>query len=425
MSNTSKKRRNAIIAVALVLGSIAGAVLLVGSRGQPPRSAPPIRAPSVTTMTVEAVVGPLKVRGSGSVRPKAEIDLAPQVAGRVAYVSPSLVSGGRVSAGELLVRIEEADYSNAVMQARAQVAQDSVSVLEALEEARIARVEYDQFLQRQQRMAASASAEGNGNGSTAQPVASRLALRGPQLQAAQASLSRSQAQLADAELALQRTDLRAPFDGVVRTETVDVGAYAVPGQPLARLLSTEEVEVKVSLSDEDASLLPGLWTSSSSKSPGLQAKVVAEFGRGLYRWEGYVHRAEAALDEQTRTIDVVVRVPRPFQPGRPMPNGRDPDRSQESVDEGPPLLIGQFVDVELDGAEGEYLVIPRTAVQPGDEAWVVENDRIRIVPVRVLQRSEGMAYVAGDLKPGERVVIEGIDLATEGMAVQDRGGDGS
>ncbi len=410
MSMKRKNRRNALIVVGLILGSLVGAVLMVGARSAPPRTPPPVRAPTVGTAMVDEVDGPLKVRGSGAVRPKAEIDLAPQVGGRVSYVSPSLVSGGRVSAGELLVRIDEADYVNAVMQARAQVAQDSVHVLEAQEEARIAEAEYQQFLRRQERM--SATNGSNGNGASATMPASRLTLRGPQLQAAQAALARSEAQLADAELALGRTELRAPFDGVVRSETVDAGAYALPGQPLARLLSTEEVEVKIPLSDEDASLLPGLWGDESRRGPKLSAAVMADFGQGRFLWEGYVHRVEAALDEQTRTIDVVVRVPTPFRGGRVL------NQETGAGMEAPPLLIGQFVDVELEGSEGEHLVVPRRAIRQGDEVWVVEEGKVKIVPVRVLQRSEGLAFLEGPLRPGDLVVTEGIDLATEGMKVQ-------
>ncbi|MGD2121693.1 MAG: efflux RND transporter periplasmic adaptor subunit [Gemmatimonadota bacterium] len=413
MNSKAKKRRNALIATGLVAGSIIGAILMLGSRKAPPRAAPTIRAPSVVTAGIQGLEGPLKVRGSGTVRPKAEIDLAPQVGGRVSYVSPSLVSGGRVAKGELLVRLEDSDYANAVLQARAQVAQDSVSILQALEEARIAEAEYRQFLQRQRRMAPPASALG------AEPEellpASPLTLREPQVQAAEASLARSEAQLADAELALSRIDLRSPFDGVVRSESVDVGAYANPGQSLARLLSTEEVEVKIPLSDDDASLLPGIWESGTSAGPGLPAVVLVDFGQSRYRWNGYVHRVEAALDEETRTIDVVVRVSNPFQGGEALD-----ERSNEG-NETPPLLIGQFVDVEMDGRVGDYLVVPRTAVRPGNEVWVVDDGTIRIVPVQVLQLSEGQAFVAGALEAGQRVVVEGIDLATEGMTVQDMG----
>jgi multidrug efflux pump subunit AcrA (membrane-fusion protein) len=129
-----------------------------------------------------------------------------------------------------------------------------------------------------------------------------------------------------------------------------------------------------------------------------------------------VHRAEAALDEQTRTIDVVIRVSDPFRRGTSM------DGSEGGTADPPPLLIGQFVDVEMNGIEGDYLVVPRRAVRPGNEVWLVEDGLIRIVPVEVLQRNDGQAFIAGGLSAGQRVVVEGIDLATEGMAVQDRGG---
>ena len=294
------------------------------------------------------------------------------------------------------------------------MAQDSVAVLEAKEEARIAEAEYEQFMRREARL------DRNGqNGVGAAAEASLLTLRGPQLQAAQASLASSKARLADAELALQRTALRAPFDGVVRSESVDVGAYAGPGQGLARLMSTEEVELKVPLSDADAALIPGLWNALRASEPTVSARVISSFGQGRYGWEGYVHRAEAALDEQTRTIDVVIRVPDPFSPGVPA------DPSSQSGEEAPPLLIGQFVDVEMDGIEGEYLAVPRRALRPGDEVWVVDEGRIRIVSVRVLQRTDGRAYLDGKLQPGDQVVLGGLDLATEGMAVQERGGSSS
>ncbi len=408
MDAKPKRGRGRLIISGILLGSVVLSVAMVRSRRQPPRTPPPLRAPTVGTVDVVAVTGPLVIRGSGTVRPKAEIDLAAQVAGRVAYVSPSMVSGARVASGEVLIRIERADYVNAVQQARAQVAQDSVSVLEAMEEARIAEAEYEQFVRRQQEMGTNGGAVETALG------ASRLTLRGPQLAAARASLARSTAQLADAELDLARTELRAPFEGVVRNETVDVGAYAAPGQALARLLSTEEVELKIPLSDADASLLPGLWSSIQGGDTRLAAKVVASFGQGSFGWRGYVDRAEAALDEQTRTIDVVIRVPSPFQNGEPL------DEVAANMGDAPPLLIGQFVDVEIDGAVGDYLVVPRRAVRAGDEVWVARDGKVRIVPVQVLQRSEGRAYVDGNLTEGDHVITEGIDVATDGMEVQDR-----
>jgi len=81
----NKKRRNALAAAGLLLGSGILSVVLIGSRERPARTPPAARAPAVGTETVREHEGPLPVRGSGTVRPKAQVSLAPQVGGRVAY----------------------------------------------------------------------------------------------------------------------------------------------------------------------------------------------------------------------------------------------------------------------------------------------------------------------------------------------------
>jgi multidrug efflux pump subunit AcrA (membrane-fusion protein) len=294
-----------------------------------------------------------------------------------------------------------------------------VGVFEAEEEARIAEAEYEQFRKRQ------AARGESSEGVVAAIEASRLTLRGPQLAAARAALARSEAQLADAELDLQRTEIRAPFDGVVRSESVDVGAYATAGQPLARVFSIEQVEVVVPLSDADAALLPGLWdVRPGSESRAFPARVVASFGQRQFAWEGFVDRAEAALDEVSRTLDVVVRVSDPFSAGRSW------DSESGAAAEGGsaasvPLLVGQFAEVEIQGVEGAFVTVPRRALRDGDEVWVVVDGRIRIVPVRVVQRGGGLAYVERGLEPGDRVVTDGVTLVTEGMEVRLRSEEGS
>jgi RND family efflux transporter MFP subunit len=389
-------RRNRILVVALPVGAILLAALLIRMRPEPPRTPSPERIPSVTTVAVAPGNGPLPVVGNGTVVPRAEVDLAPQVGGRVEWVSPSLQSGGQFAAGEVLVRIEEADFANAVEQARAQVAQDSVAVLQAAEEARIARDEYERFQARE----GGAGAPGP------------LVLREPQLQAARAVLARSSAQLADSELALERTRLRAPFTGRVRSENVDAGSFAAPGQALARIYASDMVEVVVSLSARDAAVIPGLWGFRAGSSGGrVPATVIADYGGRRYAWEGYVDRAPAALDERSRTIDVVVRVENPFRPGTPL-------GAAEPGEDPPPLLVGQFVEVQIQGRSGDFHILPRRALQPGNEVWMVADSTVRRVPVEVLQQAGDSVFVTGDVRPGERVIVAGISLATDGMRVR-------
>ena len=394
------RRTGYLIAAAIVIGAVVLATFLVSLAPEPERRAPPSQVPYVETARIVAGSGSIPVYGAGTVRPSAEIDVAPQVGGRIVWVDPGFVSGGRVAAGQTLFRIEEADYRYRVQEAEAAVADRRVAFLEAQEDAAIAQSEYERYAGR--------------SGAGASPVpASRLTLREPQLEAAEAALKREEARLAEAELALARTRIKAPFDGFVREESVALGQLAAPGEPVGRLFAADAVEVVVSLSDADAALIPGLW---ATEERAVAARVIADYGGVGYVWQGHVDRAEASLDEGTRTIDVIVRVPDPFTAGEPL-------EAAGGLLSHPPLLVGKFAEVAIEGlAPSDYFQVRRAALQPGNEIWAVGRDgSVRIVPVRVLQRGNDEVFVTGALNRGEAAIISGLQFATNGMAVRTAG----
>ena len=107
----------------------------------------------------------------------------------------------------------------------------------------------------------------------------------------------------------------------MRNESVDVGQLVTAGQPVGRLFSSAAVEVVVPLSDADAALIPRLWEPGPDAQARVAAHVIAEYGDVGYVWQGHVDRAEPALDAETRTIDVIVRVPGPLTAGIPVGSG--------------------------------------------------------------------------------------------------------
>ena len=397
-----KRRRDWLLAAGIVAAAAAVATATIALRSGPVERVALPSAPLVTTAAAAPGSGPIPVLGSGAVRPRAEVEVAAEVPGKVSWVNPAFQSGGRVRRGEPLFRVDDADYLNRVRQARASVAAQQVALLQAEEEARVATAEYERFRERRR--------EG------APPAASPLTLREPQLAAARAGLARDSAVLAAAELALSRTEVRAPFGAFVRSESVDAGRFVGVGQAVGSLYADDAYEVVTALPDADAALVPGLWElDAGSEERGVAAQVVARYGPIRYAWPGYVDRAEAALSEQTRTISVVVRVPRPLTPGTPVEGG-----GALREEPGPPLLVGQFVDVRIEGVAPErYFVLPRRALRPGDHVWALgPGAAVTIVPVRVLQRSEEQVFVTGALQPGQQVVTDGISTATEGMLVR-------
>ena len=399
------RRRGFFIATAVLAGFIALAVLLVSLAPEPERRAPPSRVPFVQTVAVVAGVGSIPVHGAGVVRPVAEVDLAPEVGGRVVWVDPQLQSGHRVRAGEVLFRIDADDYRFQVRQAEAALEARRVEFLKAEEAAAIAADEYERF-------AAGAGAHA--------PAATPLALHEPQLKAAGAALRREEAGLRHAQLALYRTDVVAPLDGIVREEWVEAGQLVAPNTSVGRIFSTDAAEVVVPLSDIQASLIPGLWEEAQPDGTGHVAALVhADYGDQRGSWPGFVDRALASVDETTRTIEVVVRVPDPFGAGDLAGAAGTPAH--------PPLLVGKFAEVVIDGAvSAAYFRLRRAALRPGDEIWCVRpDDTVRIVPVRVLQRIDGEVFVAGALDPNEPAIVGGIRFATDGMAVRTADGERS
>ena len=390
----------------MLVAAGAMASVLIARRPEPVPREPASRIPVALTDVAAAGSGPIVVHATGTVRPSAQIDVAAAVGGQVVWVDPAFQTGGRVSRGQVLFRLEDVDHRHRVARARADITVRRVELLKVEEEARVARDQFERF----RRTDSGASAD-----------AGPLALWEPQVEAARAALDRERATLAEAELGLARTQVRAPIAGVVRSESVEAGQFVTAGRTVGQLDALDAVDVVVQIPDADAALIPGLW----DLRPGVAdrrvpTRVIARLGGGRHAWSGYVDRVEPARDERTRNLDAIVRVPDPLSGGTALDvGGGGADGGGAETAARPPLMVGQFVDVEIQGVTPDrYFRVPRPALRPADEVWAVRGDMLTIVPVRVLQRVGDDVYVTGALAAGEPVVVGGIDIATEGTVVR-------
>ena len=191
-------------------------------------------------------------------------------------------------------------------------------------------------------------------------------------------------------------------------ESAAVGTLVQPGQTLGTLVATDAFEVRVALTENEAALIPSLLRPDGGRIP---ASVFFDYGGITYRWEAFVDRADPILDPETRTIDVFLRVPAPLQGGQPV---------DEDAPPGPPLLLGSFVDARITGESSvPFARIPVTGLRPGNEVWVVRDGRLRILPVRVIQRTDEIAYVTTpSLAVGGQIVTSNLRAPTDGMRVR-------
>lgn len=385
MSEGKKRFLQIVISIAFISLGVLGLRALTASKPQLKKGKPPAPVPMVRTIQIESGQQRIHIRGEGTVRPLREINLVPEVGGKVVYVSPSLVNGGVYGKGDVLLQIDPVDYKLAVTLARAKV-KDAESRLELAEEEAAAAQEEWRLLYEES------------SGANSQPPP--LVAKEPQLAAAQAGLEADKADLRKALLNLERTELKAPFAGRVAAENVDIGQYVSPGQSLGTLYSTEAAEIVVPLESESLFwfAVPG-FTSKDGR--GAAALVKASIAGRELRWTGKVVRTEGKLDERTRMINVVVRVEKPYA-------------------KKPPLVFGLFVKVEIEGRMiPNGTVIPRAALHQGNIVWVVDADnRLRFREVELARIQGDEVIVTGGLEDGEVVVTTPLKAVTDGMAVR-------
>ena len=370
----------------LAVGAALSALLLITRPRVEPQPAESM-APLVRVTEAEPRSLVLLVRGHGTVVPRSESDLVPQVSGEVTWVSPALVAGGFFDAGEPLLRSDPTDYELALEAARAALARAESEWVKSRKE-----------LERQRRLAESDVA------SEARIDQAENAFRG-----AEAGMREARARRLRAERDLSRTEFRAPYAGRVREERVDVGQFASRGAPLAKLYAVDFAEVRVPVPDRELAYLELPLGSRAGEAPnarGPRVSLRADFAGTHHTWEGRLVRTEGEIDPRSRTVTLVARVEDPY--ARSGDGGR------------PPLAVGLFVDVEIEGRAVEGIVmLPRLALRDGGRVYVVDaDDRLRIRRVEVLREDRDEVVIAAGLSAGERVSVSALRGAVEGMAVR-------
>ena len=309
-----------------------------------------------------------EIRLNGVIQTQTQTNIAPQIGGRVVYVSPNFRPGAAVTKGERLFQIETADFELAVEQAQANIdsASSDLALLEA--EAELARQEWLELF-------------------PGQPITD-LAARKPQIAAAKSRLASAEAAKKTAALALSRTRIVAPSDARVLSTQLDVGQVVAPNVAVGSIYALDSVEISAPLSTRQLETLQPVINRKASIQSNERADIVIE---------GTIKRQNATLDPRTRLATVFIT-----------PNTLEG------------LTIGDFATVVLKADPVQRaMTVPATSFFGRDEVWVVVDGVLqRRSLTRLGERGDDVFVRAFDF--GEGVVtlppVEGYD----GMKVSKR-----
>ena len=370
----------AVIVIAL-LG--ATAIVVTTDRLQPSQPEPVAPTVRVIKSAPQSVV--MTVTAQGTVSPRTETAIVPEVSGNVVWVSPNLVAGGYFDAGEPLLRIDDRDYVTAVERARANIDRtEAEKEYAAFELQRLEELEMRELI------------------SQSDVEAGIRAAR-----VTNAALADARIALEQAERDLARTEIRAPFQGFVRNEQTDVGQFISRGTSIANIYAVDYVEVRLPIADQQLAYLnlPLTQRGELDVSAAPTVTVSADFAGSNYKWTGRIVRTEAEIDSRSRMIQAVARI-----------------SAEDLSGDGPEALpppVGLFVNAEIEGRSADgVIVVPRSAIRNANEVLVVDRDnRLRYRKVSLLRIYGENAYINGGIEGGELICISVLQTVVNGMHV--------
>ena len=320
------------------------------------------------------------VKSQGNVVPRNKTALSAQVSGQVVSLSDVFIAGGTFKKGDVLATLEQDDYRTDLKLAEAELAQAQAALQEEIARGKVAEQEWRSV------------------SSVAPP---ELGLRKPQLAKEQANVKAAEAKLERAKRNLARTQITAPYNGIVVERNIDLGQFVSMGSVLGTIYSTDTAEVRLPITDSDLMFI----NIAGQSNDGAPVTLTASVGGVKRTWEGKLVRSEGILDTGSRVVYAIVEV-------------KDPYNLKSSHNA--PLRFGQFVEAEITSRQNEDLVVlPRSILRLDNTVLTVNDNReIEIKPVEVARTTAKEVFIRSGIEPGSLVVRSAVPNPYNGMKVR-------
>lgn len=452
-----------ILGSILILGLGVAGYLFFGRKPEVPTDTSRQDAANVAPLVDVAVVKPwdqpfhLDIDGEASTY--RILTVGAEVTGRVADKPETTRSGTFVNKGDVLFQIDAVNYQLEEQRLQARVDQATeelksvdVDIQNTTSLFRLAQEEnllQKNHLERVRSLyTKKAASESDMDSATQQELTSRNAMQMQQNQLntflqtkmiKEASLKLAQAELERTITDLQRCKILAPITGRIVDDMKEEGDYVKPGDPLVHISDSSRMEIKCSLKSEE---LAWVWqqglsinpqpiatsetvelekvTADEKKTdpfmiPKVPCEIAFEFQGVETIWDGYLSRYEGTgMDRATRMFPCRVVVEEPEKTRTRSIDG------QSSVSP-PTLLSGMYVTVRIPITSPiPLLQVPAESVRPGEQLWIVRDDKLNITSITLVRVDGESALVQPEgrsLKVGDKVITSPLASVNNEMPV--------
>lgn len=376
-----------VIVPVLIVGISAAIVfqLIRSRKGPKKKMQSEKREIPVQTILVKRGSFPSIIHARAKVSPFWEIDVIPQVVGRVKQINPQLIEGGFVRKNTMLFKVDDTDYQLTLAQAEAALAQAryNLNLVEAQQKSAQKGLEL---------------AKKNLNATQLQSFKfSSLAQYQPQYASALANLKSAEAKLEQVKVNLERTIVRAPFDGYLYQVQVSMGQLVSTTRSVGKISAISPLVIHASVPISDL-----VWLK---EGPEETVTVSRSIGGKKHIWRGKIAKLLNRVNEREHLAGVYIVV--------------DAIRSNHNYE----LPVGIMVDVAMAGRDIENVLrIPQEVVKPGNQVWIfTAKQTLSILDVTIAFRDKHYTYIAEGLPNSAQIITTPIAQAYEGMIIRQVG----
>ncbi|MEM5500008.1 efflux RND transporter periplasmic adaptor subunit [Ahrensia kielensis] len=421
-----KKRRflvpfvRALIQFALMAAVIIAAYVIMDRliAAKPERTARPKVDVQIPVQAVTITLGEQRptINLFGEVAASRSLEIRPSVSGEIVSVNPDLGAGQRIEQGVELFLVDRIDFEAAVAEAKANLAQTDATIIEnqanlSAEQGQLEFAESQLLLARADLKRADQLRK---NGTLTQKevddrslIASQreqaVSQRRNNIAVAQARLSQQQAVRERLELGVERairdlnnTVVRAPFSGVVRSSSVEIGRIVSANDVAVSIYDDAALDVRFTLTDAQY----GRIAADGDPLIGRNVALKWAVGGTDYSYTGTVTRIGADIASERGGVDVFARI----------------DENEELPVQ---LRPGAFVSIEVPDRLYENAArVPETAIFDSNTAYLIIDGKLQARELHVAAYDGSDAIVTAGLSQGDRILSTRISEIEEGLAVR-------
>ncbi|MCG9631981.1 HlyD family secretion protein [Vibrio sp. Isolate30] len=419
---------------ALAVG-IVGLVIAINLKPDLPTKPADDRARLVDVQTLEPkLMAPLAI-GFGKVVPKVEWKAIAEVTGKIVFRHPELEKGKVIPAGTEVLKIDPLDYELKLTQAQADLKSSQTSLAKLNQEEQnlnqTLKIEKNRLVisnkelkrkqdLRKKGLTSQSDVDLQEQSALSQrklvlDIENQIALMPDEKRVAEAVIKVNVSKVREAERSLEKTTITLPK--AMRIAQVDIETNQVVNLQqtmfIAHGIDVMEVEAQLSIHDMQtlASSL-GEFTRDESGIPNtdtseITATIELNSGNLNAAWPARVARISETVDENQATAGVILEIQQ--------------DYAQLEPSSLPPLVNGMFVKAQIEGASNLSWVVPERALH-GDTVYLMNSEqRLKMVKVEVLYRRDNQVVVIGALNNGDKLILNDILPAIEGMLLRETG----